>query len=128
MLWIKEVEMVDPVDSLNASQSVGGHRFPIFELLDEKIASLLKRITSNPFFQRRVSLEDQKAQTQDRCLRGRQILYIIYEHFQVTGAHDAVLDLTDLVSVSLQGDIQGFDTRWYQALLSTSEMAKDHVS
>ena len=29
---------------------------------------------------------------------------MIYEHFRVTGAHGAVLDLTDLLSVSLQRD------------------------
>ena len=29
---------------------------------------------------------------QDRFLRGRQTVYMIYEHFRVTGAHEAVLD------------------------------------
>ena len=42
---------------------------------------------------------------------------MIYEYSRVTGAHGAVLDLTDLFSVSLQGDdIQDFDTRRDQAL------------
>ena len=33
LLWIKEVEMVESVDDLETSQSIGGHRFPNFEML-----------------------------------------------------------------------------------------------
>ena len=43
MLWIKEVEMVEPVDGLETSQSIRGRRFPNFEIHDAKIASALKR-------------------------------------------------------------------------------------
>ena len=51
-----------------------------------------------------------------------------YEHFRVTDAHEAALHLTGLFSVSLQDDdVQDFDTRWDQALLSASEMSKDNV-
>ena len=51
MLWIKEVEMVDSVDNLKTSQSIGGHRFPNFEMVDAKIASALKKIIFNPLLQ-----------------------------------------------------------------------------
>ena len=65
---------------------------------------------------------------QDRFLRGRQIAYVIYEYFRDTGAHEAVLDHTELFSISLQGDdIQDFDARWDQALLSTTEMPKGSI-
>ena len=37
-----------------------------------------------------VSLEEQKAQKEYRFLRGRQIAYLIYEYFRVTGANDSV--------------------------------------
>ena len=73
MLWIKEVEMVESVDDLKTSQSIGEHRFPNVEMLDAKIASALKKIITNPCFKRRVSLEEHWAQMQDRFLRGRQI-------------------------------------------------------
>ena len=49
-------------------------------------------------------MEEQKSQVQDRFLRGRQIAYMIYEHFQAIGAHEAALVLTDLFTVSSQGD------------------------
>ena len=48
MLWIKEVELVDSVDDLKSSLSVGGIRMPDFEVLDAKIASALNRIIHNP--------------------------------------------------------------------------------
>ena len=73
MLWIKEVEMVDSVDDLRSSLSVRGIRMPDFEVLDAKIASALSRIIHDTQFKRTVSLEEQKAQKEDRFLRGRQI-------------------------------------------------------
>ena len=64
MLWIKEVEMVESVDDLEASRSIGGHRFPNFEMLDAKIASSLKKITTNPFLKKRVNLEEQNGRVE----------------------------------------------------------------
>ena len=58
---------------------------PNFEVLDSKIASALNRIIHFSEFKKKVSLEEQKAQKDDRFLRGRQIAYLIYECFGVTG-------------------------------------------
>ena len=113
MHWIKEVEMVDSVDDLKSSSSVRGIRMPKFEVLDARIASSLNRIIHNSHFKRRVSLEEQKAQKQDSFLRGRQIAYVIYEYFRVTGANDSVENYADLFTVSLRNDdIQEFDSKW----------------
>ena len=101
MLWIKEVEMVDSVDEVKSSCSNAGKNFPNFELLDARIASALNKIIQNSQFKKNVSLEEQKAQKEDRFLRGRQIAYMIYDYFRVTGAHDTVLDYPDLVSITL---------------------------
>ena len=59
---------------------------PNFEVLDARIASALNKIIHNSHFKRRISLEEREAQKQDRFLRGRQIAYLIYEYFRVTGA------------------------------------------
>ena len=85
--------MFDSVDDLKSSQSLAGqtHR-PNFKLLDARIASSLNKIIQNSYFKKKVSLEEQKAQKEDRFLRGRQITYMIYDCFLVTGAHDTVLD------------------------------------
>ena len=46
----------------------------------------------------------------------------------VTGAHEAVLDYTDLFNNTLHvDDIQDFDTRWDQVLLTTSDVHNDKI-
>ena len=72
ILWIKEVEMVDPLDDLISSGPVCGKDFPKWEMLDVKIDSALNKITQDFQFKEKVSLEEQKAQKEDRLPRGRQ--------------------------------------------------------
>ena len=93
MQWIKEVEMVDSVDDLKSSSSTRDIQMPNFEVLDARIGSAPNRIIHNSHFKRRISLEEQKAQKQDRFLRGRQIAYLIYEYFRVTGANEFCREL-----------------------------------
>ena len=64
--------MAKPVDDLMTSQSIRGYKFPNFAMLDAKIASALERIILNPFFKTRVSLEEQKAQTQGSASRSKK--------------------------------------------------------
>ena len=75
-LWNKEVEVVDSLDELKSSRSVCGEDLPNFEVLDAKIASALNKIIQNSKFKKKVSLEEQKAQKEDRFLRGRQIAFM----------------------------------------------------
>ena len=83
MLWIKEVEMVESVDDLKSSRSMKATLGPNFELLDARIASALNNIIQNTRFKKKVSLEEMKAQQEDRFPRGRQIAYLIYEYFRL---------------------------------------------
>ena len=119
MLWIKEVEMVDSLKELKSSRTVSGKNFPNFEMLDAKIASALNMIIHNSHFKKKVSLEEQKVQKEDRFQRGRQIAFIICDYFRVTGADDTVQDYADSFSVTLPDvNIQEFDTKWDEVLLS----------
>ena len=128
MHWIKEVEMVDSVDDLMSSSSIRGIQMPNFEVLDARIASALNRIIHNSHFKRRISLEEQKAQKQDRFLRGRQIAYLIYEYFRVTGANDSVENYADLFTIGLRNDdIQEFDSKWDGILLSMTKIPPDDI-
>ena len=65
-------------------------------MLYAKSASALKKIILNSNLKKKISQEKRKTQLEDRFLRGRQILYLIYDYFRVTGALEAVLDFTDL--------------------------------
>ena len=102
--------------------------FPNFEMLDARIASALNKIIQNSYFKKKVRLEEQKAQKEDRFPRGRQIAFMIYDYFRVTGAHDTVLDYADLFSVTLRDDnVREFDTRWDEVLLSMSKIPSNDV-
>ena len=94
--------------------------------LDAKIASALNRIIHNTRFKKKVSLEEQKAQKEDRFIRGRQIAYLIYEYFRVTGANDSVENYADLFTIALRNDdIQEFDSKWDGILLSMTKIPSD---
>ena len=128
LLWIKDVEIVESVDVLKSSCSIRGTQTPDFEVLDAKIASALTRIIHNTQFKRKVSLEEQKAQKEDRFLRARQIAYLIYEYFRVTGTHDSVENFSDLFTIVLRNDdIQEFDSKWDGILLSMTKIPHDDI-
>ena len=126
---IKEVEMVDSVDNFfKSSRSIKGTDFSNFEMLDAKIASALNKIIQNSHFKKKVSLEEQKAQKKCRFLRGRQIAFVVYDYFRITGAHDTALHYAYLFSVTLHDDnVQEFDTIWGEVLLSMSKIPSDDV-
>ena len=120
--------MVDSLDELKSSRSVSGQNFPNFEMLDAKIASALNKIIQNSQVKKKVSLEEQKAQKEDRFPRRRQIAFMIYDYFRVTGAHDTVSDYADLFTVILHDDnVQEFDTRRDEVLLSMSKSPSDDI-
>ena len=53
---------------------------------------------------------------------------MIYDYFRVSGAHDTVLDIADLFSVTFHDDnIQEFDTRLDEVLLSVSKIPSDDI-
>ena len=101
---------------------------PDFEVLDARTASALNKIIHSFHFKRRISLEEQKAQKQDRFLRGRQIAHLIYEYFRVTGAPDSVENYADLFTVFLRNDdMQEFDSKWDGILLSMTQIPPDDI-
>ena len=129
MQWIKEVELVDSVDELKSSSSAFVvFQMPNFEVLDARIASALNIIIHNSHLKRRVSLEEREAQEEDRFFRGRQIAYLIYEYFRVTGANDSVENYADLFTIGLRNDdIQEFDSKWDGIFLSMTKIPPDDI-
>ena len=122
------MEMVDSVDDFESSSSVRGIQMPKFEVLDARITSALNRIIHNSHVKRRISLEEQKAQKEDRFLRGRQIAYLIYEYFRVTGAKDSVENYADLFTIGLRNDEkQEFDSKWDGIPLSMTTIPPDDI-
>ena len=119
MLWIKEVEMVDSLEESKSSRPVSGREgcfcseqnHPEFTIPEEG-----------------QSRGTESRKKEDRFLRGRQIAFMIYNYHQVTGAPDTVLDYAHLFFVTLHDDnIQEFDARWDEVLLSMSTIPSDDV-
>ena len=102
---------------------------PIFEVLDARIASALNKIIHNSHFKRRIRLEEQKTQKEDRFLRERQIAYLIYDYFRITGINDSVENHADLFTISPRNDdIQEFDSEWDDGvLLSMTKIPSDDI-
>ena len=124
----KEVELVDAVDELKSSSSICGISMPNFEVLDARIASPLNKIIHSSHFTRRISLEEQKTQKEDRFLQGRQIAFLIYDQFRVTGTDDSVENYTDLFTIALRNDdIHEFDSKWDGILLSMTKIPHDDI-
>ena len=95
MHWIKEVVIAKSNEELLILRSiVVRNAFPDHDMLDAMIASALTRLLDKHiYFHKRASVEEQA----DSFLRGRQIAYMIYEHFRATGAYEAVQGLSDLL-------------------------------
>ena len=122
------MELVESVDESRTSSSILGISMPNFEVLDARIASALNRIIHNSHFKRRISLEEQKAQKEDRFFRCRQVAYLIYDHFRVIGTHDSIENYTDLFTIALRNDdIQEFDSKWDGILLSMAKIPHDDI-
>ena len=120
------MELADSVDELRFSSSTRGISMPNFEVLDARIASALNKIIHNSHIKRRISLEEQQAQKQDRFVRGRQIAYLICDYFRVTGSHDSVENYADLFTIVLRNDdIQEFDSKSDGILLSMTKILPD---
>ena len=103
----------------NLRHQNGVFQKPNFEVLGARIASALNKIIHGSHFKRRISLEEHKAQKQDRFLRGRQMAYLIYDYFRVTA---------DLFTIGLRNDdIQEFDSKWDGILLSVTKIPPDDI-
>ena len=122
------MELVESVDELRTSSSIRGISMPNFEVLDARIASALNKIIQNTRFKKKVSLEEMKAHKEDRFPRAKQIAYLIYEYFRVTGANDAVENYADLFTVVLRNDdILEFDSKCDEIVLSMTQIPSDDI-
>ena len=71
-------------------------------------------------------LQEKGQSGKDRFLRGRQIAFLIYEYFRVTGANDSVENYADLFTVR-NDDIQEFDAKLDEILVSMTQIPSDDI-
>ena len=93
MAW-REVEDAKSIDDLITSPSTTGRPILDFENLDCKIESGLRKILTGNFKKQATTAEG-KAQSEKRLLTGRQIAWMIYDFFKISGDNEAILDFRD---------------------------------
>ena len=111
--WTKEIEAAKSLDDTITPKSITGKDFPDYEDLDLMMAPASKRCYhKQTHFRKKISVEEQGAQKDNRFLRGMQIAYLICEYFRPTGSCDEIQGLSGLFSIELEhDDIQDFDLR-----------------
>ena len=98
-------------------------------MFSTRIARALKRIISKTFSEGESVSKSSELKKTTGSWEGGKIAYMIYGHFQSTGAYDTAQGLSDLFSICLQNDtVQDFDTRWDQILWGPSEMPPENVA
>ena len=120
--------MAESVDDLKSSRSIRGTPGPrLWGTRRENCFSTGQNHPEYPLQEKSV-WRNKKPKKEDRFLRGRQIAYLIYEYFRVTGTHDSVENYTDLFTIVLRNDdIQEFDSKWDGILLSMTKIPFDDI-
>ena len=88
--WIKEIDAAKSLDDLITPKSITVKDLPDYEELDLMIASALNCYGKQTHFRKKISVEEQRAQKDNRFLRGRHIAYLIYEYFRPAGSFDEI--------------------------------------
>ena len=99
---------------------------PNFEVLDARIASAQNKIIHGSHFKRRVSLEEQKSQKQDRSFAADRLPIWSTITSGSLKPNNSVENYADLFTISLRNDdIQEFDSKWDGSLLSMTKIPPD---
>jgi hypothetical protein len=107
--WIIELQR----EGVSFDAMADSSRFPT---LDAKLATALTKILKGDL-ERRISLLKEEAIARGTPLRGRQILYLIFEQFKLNEHVKSSVDFQHLLAVSLnKDDLRRFITTWDEVL------------
>ena len=74
-----------------------------FDELDAKLSKDLDSISAR-YFDKSVHVKEAEYSKERRMVSGRQITWMIYQHFKVSETNGAMLDRDEFLSVELKGD------------------------
>ncbi len=93
--------------------------------LDAKLASALA-FNASPEFQKTLQTRKAEALREGRMVAGRQILFMIDQHFKMTEADGSVFDTEHLFSVKMRGDrLAEFLSSWDQVIAGLKKIPTD---
>ena len=110
MLCIREVDKVEKLHGLARLRSITGTATVDCEKPDSNIASgLMKFIRGG--FRKIVLSKEEEPQLHSMFLTGRQVAWMIYDHFKISDMNGTLLELSDLSKSELRNDnLQSFET------------------
>jgi hypothetical protein len=108
--WILEVETKDATfESLQDSGK--------FETLDTKLGAAITELAKGDLGRQIVKEQEPAARERSAMVSGRQLLWIIYQHFAVDEAAGCLYNITDLMAVRLVDDqLDSFLHSWDHVL------------
>ena len=75
-------------------------------------------------FKRRVFVQEEAAQKEQRFLTGRQVAQMIYDNFKVLDTDD----LNEILKIELKNDnVQSFNTRWDEIIIAMKKQPDDEM-
>ena len=96
-----------------------------FATLDVKLAAGLARIL-NGEFERQVTVLKEKAAAEYKLIGGRQVAFLMNQHFRMSTVDGALLEFDDLMALQLKGDnLRGFMNDWEMTLLGLKKRPGD---
>eukprot|EP00435_Cladocopium_sp_Y103_P062131 s659_g23.t1 len=98
-----------------------------FATLDAKLLSALTNIITGDFARKVDTFKETEA-NDARIVRGRQVLYMLHDHFSTNMKHGSTYALQDLFSVHLKGEnLKTFISNWDQVLAGIVKMPDESV-
>ena len=98
-----------------------------FATLDAKLLSALTNIITGDFARKVDTFKETEA-TAGRIVRGRQVLFMLHDHFSTNIKHGATYALQDLFSVQLRGEnLKSFISNWDQVLAGIVQTPDESV-
>ena len=98
-----------------------------FATLDAKLLSALTNIITGDFARKVDTFKETEA-TAGRIVRGRQVLFMLHDHFSTNIKHVATYALQDLFSVQLRGEnLKSFISNWDQVLAGIVQTPDESV-
>ena len=73
-----------------------------FPSLDTKLSAGLSKVLAGDI-SRQVRVAKEALGAKGMLMKGRQVLWLVYQHYKITAEEGAVLDFQDLLAVSLIG-------------------------
>ncbi len=92
-----------------------------------KLAATLTKLATG-HLGRQIATSKGKGTKEGQCIKGRQLLLLVYKHFRLGEVESTLFNLQDLISAQLKnGDVRTFMTSWEAMLVGMTKVPHDEV-